>query len=67
MIDVGTSFYIKVYCVVYSLYRLVACLRILPHVGHGLNMYYCGFKQYLINMVVSIMNDSVYIMCRVTD
>jgi len=27
MIDVGTSFYIKVYCVVYSLYRLVAYFK----------------------------------------
>ena len=55
------------YCVVYSWYRLVVCLRILPRVGHGLNIYYCGLKQYLINVIVSIMNESVYIMCQVTD
>jgi len=52
MIDVGKSYCIRVYCVVYSWYRLVMCLRILPHVGHGLSIYYFGFKQYLINVVV---------------
>jgi hypothetical protein len=56
-------------CIVWSThdYQLMVCLRILPHVGHGLIIYYFGFKQYLMNVVVSFMIEFVYLLCRVTD